>query len=236
MNWTEIYRPKKLEEIIGQHKFIEDAYNWIDKFKIILLDELDGMTNAAQQALKRTMERATDTRFIITCNDPYGVDHAIRSRCANYFFTPIDPKLQMVRLKEIISDNDVEFSDENINKLLEITDGDMRRAINELQACVFSGKSPATLHQEHMGPYQKCIEQLLGKNGDAALEFLMRLVYNGHTVKEICGKLLQCVLDMDSIEATAKFKAVAAIGETEWRARSVAPKVIVGWFVAQFMK
>ena len=31
MNWTEKYRPKKIEEIVGQHKFVEDALSWIEK-------------------------------------------------------------------------------------------------------------------------------------------------------------------------------------------------------------
>ena len=31
MNWTEKYRPKKIEEIVGQHKFVEDALSWVGK-------------------------------------------------------------------------------------------------------------------------------------------------------------------------------------------------------------
>ncbi len=39
-------------------------------FKIIHLDEMDGMTTDAQNALKRVMERySNNVRFIITCND-----------------------------------------------------------------------------------------------------------------------------------------------------------------------
>ena len=76
--------------------------------------------------------------------------------------------------------------------------------------------------------------QLLDKNPNA-LEFLHRLVFAGHTVKDICGKLLQCVLDMELTPAE-KFKVVGAVGEMEWRSRSVTPKVLVAWFTAQFMK
>ena len=85
-----------------------------------------------------------------------------------------------------------------------------------------------------MGPYKFCLEQLLDKNPNA-LEFLHRLVFAGHTVKDICGKLLQCVLDMELTPAE-KFKVVGAVGEMEWRSRSVTPKVLVAWFTAQFMK
>ena len=205
-------------------------------FRIVLLDELDGMTKDAQRALKRKMERATNVRFIITCNDPYGVDLPIRSRCANYFFQPINPEIQKLALQGIIRQEGATFSDEEIDKLLAICNGDMRRAINELQACVLSGKSPDSIHQEHMKPYDDCINCILeGKHG-WPLDFLLKLVYNGHTVKEICGKLLQSVLDNDEIPTGKRFKLVATIGEMEWRGRSVTPKVLVTWFIAQFMK
>ena len=206
-----------------------------NKFKIVFLDELEGMTRDSQRALKRTMERAINVRFIIACNDPYAVDDAIRSRCANYFFTPIPEDVQVKRLMEIIEDNNVEFSEDNARKIVDICSGDMRRAINELQACVYSGKTPENLLNEHMGPYKNCLNQLLVGNPDA-LEFLHRLVFAGHTVKDICGKLLQCVLDMGEISATEKFKVVGAVGEMEWRSKSVTPKVLVAWFTAQFMK
>ena len=205
-----------------------------NKFKIVFLDELEGMTRDSQRALKRTMERAINVRFIIACNDPYAVDDAIRSRCANYFFTPIPEDVQVKRLMEIIEDNNVNYTEDNARKIVDICGGDMRRAINELQACVYSGKTPENLLNEHMGPYINCVKQLLSKNPDA-LDFLHRLVFAGHTVKDICGKLLQCVLDME-LSSTEKFKVVSAVGEMEWRSRSVTPKVLVAWFTAQFMK
>ena len=205
-----------------------------NKFKICFLDELEGMTRDSQRALKRVMERAINVRFIIACNDPYAVDDAIRSRCANYFFTPIPEDVQVTRLMEIIAENNVDFTEENASKIVDICGGDMRRAINELQACIYSGKSPENLLNEHMGPYKNCLKQLLNKDPDA-LDFLQRLVFAGHTVKDICGKLLQCVLDME-LTTTEKFKVVGAVGEMEWRSRSVTPKVLVAWFTAQFMK
>ena len=80
---------RKLEtvrETIGNFVTAKSYHD--SKFKIVLLDEIEGMTRDSQRALKRTMERSQNCRFIITCNDPYGVDSALRSRCANYLFRP----------------------------------------------------------------------------------------------------------------------------------------------------
>ena len=65
---------------IAQSGTIGDA-----PFRIILLDELGGMTIDAQSALKRMAERySNNVRFIITCNDRSKIIHPLQSRCANY--------------------------------------------------------------------------------------------------------------------------------------------------------
>ncbi len=62
-------------------------------FRVCLLDEMDGMTTDAQNALKRIMERyANNIRFIITCNDRNKIIFALQSRCANYHSNQLQMK------------------------------------------------------------------------------------------------------------------------------------------------
>ena len=67
-------------------------------FRIILLDEMDGMTKDAQNALKRIMERyEANCRFIITCNERHRIIYPLQSRCANYNFTRLsDGKMELM--------------------------------------------------------------------------------------------------------------------------------------------
>jgi len=71
--------------------------------KIILLDEMDGMTPDAQNALKRLMERySANVRFIITCNHRHKIIYPLQSRCANYGFVRLTNDQIMTALERIL--------------------------------------------------------------------------------------------------------------------------------------
>ncbi len=110
-------------------------------FKIVLLDEADNMTADAQQALRRLMEMYTaTTRFILIANYPSKIIEPIQSRCAVFRFTPL-PKDDLIgRLKWICEREKVEFDEDALEAIYEIAEGDMRRAINILQAAAALGR------------------------------------------------------------------------------------------------
>ena len=105
-------------------------------WKIIILDEADNMTSDSQFALRKIMEDYSKvTRFCIICNYHNKIIDPIISRCSMYRFKPINNISIYKKLKEIATIENIICSDENINKIIDVCRGDMRKAINFLQRC-----------------------------------------------------------------------------------------------------
>jgi replication factor C small subunit len=110
-------------------------------FKMIFLDEADAITSAAQAALRRTMERYSATcRFILSCNYSSKIIEPIQSRCAVFRFRPLRGEDVKAALRRIADNEKVAVTDEVLDTLVHLTDGDMRRAINTLQAIASTGE------------------------------------------------------------------------------------------------
>ncbi|MCX8195531.1 MAG: replication factor C small subunit [Acidilobaceae archaeon] len=110
-------------------------------FKIVLLDESDNMTADAQQALRRLMELYTaSTRFILIANYPSKIIDPLQSRCAFFRFVALSREDVVGRLKYIAELENVEYEEEALDAIYDISEGDMRKAINVLQAAASLGK------------------------------------------------------------------------------------------------
>jgi replication factor C small subunit len=104
-------------------------------FKVMILDEADNMTSDAQQALRRTMERYTETcRFILCANYSGKIIEPIQSRCAPFRFAYLPKEAQDRYLMKIAQSENVALLDEGLGAIFEVCGGDLRRAINTLQA------------------------------------------------------------------------------------------------------
>jgi len=202
-------------------------------FKIMLLDEMDGMTNDSQNALKRIMERyANNIRFIITCNDRNKIIFALQSRCANYHFKPISNESILKVLQSILKQEGItRFTQMELDSFIYAVNGDMRRAITELQAAKASNSSLQKQIEQSLDEYKNIVISIINKNPNT-LGDLHELLYQGHTVREICIGLHDAIIASE-LDNVVKFKWLRTLGESEWRSTTMTPKVLLSWMVGQ---
>ncbi|NWT76685.1 RFC5 factor, partial [Prunella himalayana] len=104
-------------------------------FKLVILDEADAMTQDAQNALRRVIEKFTEnTRFCLICNYLSKIIPALQSRCTRFRFGPLTPELMVPRLQHVIQEEGVDVTEDGMKALVTLSSGDMRRAVNILQS------------------------------------------------------------------------------------------------------
>ena len=120
------------EEIKG---FADKMTPFNNNVKLIILDEADSMTCDAQFALRRIIEiYSENTRFCLICNYENKIIPAIKARCINIRFSPIEKNIIINRLKYIAELESIDFNMDSIETIAHISNGDLRKAINMLQS------------------------------------------------------------------------------------------------------
>ncbi|KAG9234585.1 P-loop containing nucleoside triphosphate hydrolase protein [Amylocarpus encephaloides] len=105
-------------------------------YKLVILDEADAMTSTAQMALRRIMEKYTaNTRFCIIANYTHKLIPALLSRCTRFRFSPLKEADIRVLVDKVVMEENVQITPEATTALVRLSKGDMRRALNVLQAC-----------------------------------------------------------------------------------------------------
>lgn len=111
------------------------------KFKIVLLDEADYLTQPAQAALRNDMEAYHQTvRYILTCNYQYKIIPALKSRCHEFHIAKTDMTEFTARAATVLVTENVEFDLDTLDTYVRGTYPDLRKCLNQLQVNSSSGK------------------------------------------------------------------------------------------------
>jgi len=104
-------------------------------YKLIILDEADAMTNDAQNALRRIMEKYTENvRFCMIGNYLGKIIPALQSRCTRFRFGPLNAEQILPRLEHVCESESVDITQGGKEALMRLAKGDMRKVINILQS------------------------------------------------------------------------------------------------------
>lgn len=145
-------------------------------FKIVLLDEADGLTPAAQGTLKSMMEEFSDNaRFILTCNKPNKVIPELHSRCQSLEYKALDKDQMLERAAAILKKEKVKAgSIENLEAYIDSCYPDFRRVIETLDQNSIDGQLlPFDDREEDIADWQmKLVEMIEGNNFGSLREAL----------------------------------------------------------------
>ena len=193
-------------------------------FKILVLDEADNMTGDAQQALRRTMERYTETcRFILACNYSSRIIEPIQSRCAPFRFLPLTDEDIAERLRAIAKAEKVELVESGVKAILEESSGDLRKAYNMLQAAAAFGRCVdekviyAVVGRVHPKEVQEMLRTALQGNFIEAREKLRKILIEYGVAASDLIKQVHAEIFRFNIPEHLKAELVDKIGEADYR-------------------
>jgi len=163
--------------------------------KVIILDECDYITPNAQAALRNLMETfSKHCRFILTCNYVERIIDPIQSRCQSFQIIPPSKKEVAKHLHNILVQENVMDSPDDIKILVETGYPDIRRVINSAQRNIVGGKIKLDKSSIIQNDYKlkllkiletqdkktafKQIRQLLADNNVTDFADLFRLLYD----------------------------------------------------------
>ena len=193
-------------------------------FKILVLDEADHMTGDAQHALRRTMEKYTNTcRFVLCCNYSGRIIEPIQSRCALFRFTPLPQEEIMGYLEHITKAEGLKVGSTTLKSVVEICEGDLRKAINTLQAAssVSKGFTEDTVYQvvgraKPLDVHEMMSHALKGDFLKAREELRGLLVKYGLSGQEIVRQMHSEVFRL-TVPEEKRITMIEAIGDADFR-------------------
>jgi replication factor C subunit 3/5 len=111
------------------------------KYKFVILDEADAMTSDAQGMLKQVIEFYTyNVRFCLICNCTKKINPAIQSRCTVFNFPPLDFDSVKIKINMIADEFGLTITDDGIETLWKLSNGDMRKVLHMLQVISINNK------------------------------------------------------------------------------------------------
>src|ERR1035441_10092608 len=151
-----------------------------DRFKIYILDEAHQITDAAFNALLKTLEEPPGhVIFMMATTQPEDIPQTIRSRCQHFSFRAVKFEDIMAQLRDIVTKEKIPADEDALALLAEAGDGSMRDALSILDQAIASTSDHLTLDS---------VRSLIGSAPAAALETIMQAVAESSTEKSSTKK------------------------------------------------
>ena len=142
-----------------------------DRFKIYILDEAHQITDAAFNALLKTLEEPpAHVVFMLATTQPEDIPQTIRSRCQHFSFRAVRFEQILQQLKDLAAKENVRADEDALALLAEAGDGSMRDALSIMDQAIASSDGRLT---------PDAVRQLVGSVTSSVLEDVMQAVSRG---------------------------------------------------------
>ncbi|MBN2203059.1 MAG: replication factor C small subunit [Candidatus Aenigmarchaeota archaeon] len=246
-NWTHNFQETNASDMRGidvirtRIKSFSRTKSVNSNFKIIFLDEGDALTSDAQNALRRIMEKYSDTcRFIISCNYSSKLISPIQSRTAVFRFRFLSKKDVVDYLDRIVKGEKIEISEDGLDAIYDISEGDMRKAVNLLQSSATLGKkiTKDTIYEVAAQAEPEEIKEMVnlalkGKFVEARSILKELLLKRGISGQDIIKRISSQIYDLD-VSETAKACLIEKVGDFEYRMQTGNELIQLEALLAQF--
>lgn len=191
--------------------FLISKYKCKVKFKLIILDEADSLTQDAQGILRLIIEEYTSAaRFCLICNFIRNINTAIISRCTLFKFNFIKNHEMQYYIDKITVDRYIAIDKTGKDFLLKYADGDIRKLLNILQSlqnCLITKKTITDLLHMPDDLQIKHIFEILTQTSKFATKYFKIL----NIVKNNNYSLLEVIHDLVNYMISIKYNAQYAL-------------------------
>ena len=173
LNMSETTGVDTIRETIMDFAMNTSVIHYDNPIKVVIMDEMDGMSQQAYNALRATMEKcAKNTRFIGTCNYLEKVPAPIQSRFQLVDFNFTNEEMteikmgQFKRVYEICSKEGLKITKEAALKMVQTYFPDFRSVVNHLQRYKLEGKDSIeeTDVKDNVSEYAELYDMILTKD------------------------------------------------------------------------
>ncbi|MCM1130606.1 MAG: DNA polymerase III subunit gamma/tau [Roseburia sp.] len=177
----------------------------IGKYKVYIIDEVHMLSNAAFNALLKTLEEPPKhVIFILATTEPYKLPSTILSRCQRFDFQSLAIEDILRRLKIVAKAENIRMTEEAFNQIASSAEGGMRDALSLFdQTISFSIHDEITLEDVlavsgnvSYKELLKILEACLEGNGTAALKLVDHILKEGKEVPRVINDMIIFLRDV----------------------------------------
>ena len=170
-----------------------------DRFKIYILDEAHQITDAAFNALLKTLEEPpSHVVFMLATTQPEDIPQTIRSRCQHFSFHAVRFEEILGQLKDLATREGIEADEDALALLSEAGDGSMRDALSILDQAIASsiGRLSAESVRELVGAAPSGVMEdimlaVSNNSSEDALKIIDRLITEGHSPTHFARQMVR---------------------------------------------